>query len=157
MRSFSPDESRSTSICFPRWRGHSGLYLVFLFLSKGYGAGVQVVIRTYHSNRSSLDFLLKDGFGGAQAVHHIVSIRFDSGFHAGATSSLHRGLYGGDDRIDVRRGFSFRVKGFLGRLDRAAALVTQNDDELGAQMLDRILDAAEDVIIEDVARDADDE
>jgi hypothetical protein len=36
-------------------------------------------------------------------------------------------------------------------------LVAQNDDELSAQVMDRILDAAEDMIVEDIARDADDE
>lgn len=44
-----------------------------------------------------------------------------------------------------------------GSLNRTAALVAQNDYELSAQVIDRILDAGEDMIVEDVARDADDE
>ena len=44
---------------------------------------------------------------------------------------------------------------FDGGGDRAALLVAQDHDELGAQVLHRILDAAQNRVIQDVPRHAD--
>src|SRR5437868_2230138 len=103
--------------------GASTKELLFLFFGKRYGGSIQVVISAYHINRSGLNLLLQDRFGGAQPFYHIIYVRFDGRFHVRPTSSLHGWLDGGDERVDVRGRFSVRIDSFFGRLHRAAALM----------------------------------
>jgi hypothetical protein len=129
---------------------------VFLFLGENHRASVQVVVTAYHFSRSGLDCLFQDRFRRAQALRDIFNIRFYGGFEIGTASRLHRGLDGGNDRIDVRRGLRLLVESFLRGLDCTATLVAQNDNKPGAKVLDRVLDTAEGVIVENVARHAHD-
>jgi hypothetical protein len=90
-------------------------------------------------------------------LRHIFDIRFDGGLKVGAASCVNCRLNGGDERIDMRRGFRLRVERFLRGLDGTAALVAQNDNKPGAKVVDCVLDAGEDVIVQNITRDPHDE
>ena len=71
-------------------------------------------------------------------------------------SRLDRGRNRLHKRLDVARGLTLGGDRLPGRLNGTATLVAEHHDQLGAQMLDRVLDAANRFVVEHVACNPDD-
>ena len=67
-------------------------------------------------------------------------------------SCFNRRLNCRDQRLYVSGRFGFSSDCVFGRFDGAATLVAQHDDETNGQMIDRVLDASQAVIVDHVTR-----
>src|SRR5207244_1842977 len=66
-------------------------------------------------------------------------------------SSFDRGPDGCDQRLDMPRCFGFSGDCVSGRLDGPATLMSEHHDQAHGQMIDRVLDASQAVIVDYVA------
>lgn len=117
------------------------------------GASVEVIARSDNAQFVMRDVFAQDRLGRAELFDHVRDIRPHSGieflrrFAGGARD-------GGTNRFHETVNVSRRVTAREGCGDRSAPFVPHDDDQSHVQVLDRVLETAEQVIVEHIAGDS---
>ena len=119
-------------------------------------SAIQSIISRYDLQAALVDSFLQDWFGRADLPGHAPRVRDHTIMDSIArivAGCVHRRL----NRLHQRLEMSRHVSAFDRGRNRAALLVAQHHDQLCFEMLHRVLDAAQDIIVHQVPRHPDDE